>query len=98
MKGLSKRQRMLVKDKEQAVDFLWDEELLTVHTNALQLALTAKSRESMECVLDLYFYMMNEFAKLLLVPDAEEFLSLAAQFRVMMSGNPQLIKWYESYE
>ena len=98
MKGLSRRQRMLVKDTEQAVDFLWDEELLTVHTNALQLVLTAKSRESMECVLDLYFYMMNEFAKLLLVPDAEAFLSLAAQFRVMMSGNPQLIKWYESYE
>ena len=98
MKGISKRQQKLEKGKKQEVDFLWDEELLTVHTNALQLALTAKSRESMECVLDLYFYMMNEFAKLLLVPDAEDFLSLAAQFRVMMSGNPQLIKWYESYE
>ena len=92
------RADVAILNKEQAVDFLWDEELLTVHTNALQLVLTAKSRESMECVLDLYFYMMNEFAKLLLVPDAEDCLSLAAQFRVMMSGNPQLIKWYESYE
>lgn len=96
MKGIARRQEEEKADEKESVDFLLDEELLATHTNALNFALLIDTRENAERILNLYFYIMEEFSKLMLVPNADDFLGLAAEFRVRISGNQKLIEWYES--